>query len=127
MGEFVIRNPAPPPARADWKIEPLPVMQKVGEVSFTFAALKIHRGPVSNDSSGISDREILPEFKASEEGQPSKKWQPVWMELYDVSGNCAVGQLDRAGGELDTELCLCPREAGWKLRVQFCGTEWNRA
>jgi hypothetical protein len=115
--EFSIANPAPPPHGADWPAEPLPITRAQGKVSFILNDVRI----VTNDNHGYwHGKAIEPHFAYTEDGQPSTNWQAVAKELYDASDNFVSGQNN-------TLICLCPREAAWKLRVRFFSSEQSGA
>jgi hypothetical protein len=116
LGEFTIRNPAPPPPPTNWPVAVLPITFTNGDTAFTLAQVTIKSN--SNRAWRLESRNpmsIAPKYEIIEHGQPSTNWQALDLELYDSTGNFAA--------EMGAERWLCPREPAWKLRVKFFASE----
>ena len=122
VGEFIVPNPAPARA-ADWKVEPLPITRRVGDMSFTLESISLQ---ASTNASGTNLDHIepapliAPQFTIRENGRPAKDWEAAETELFDSTGN-QPSRWPFKGP------FLCPFEPAWKLRVQFCGSETTHA
>ncbi len=120
--EFVVANPASPPVTAKWVTQPLPITNVIGDVSFSLTQLKVKTNVASHKYFGYYGNPIhlVPKYEISEAGQPSTNWEGLDAELYDSSGNFASAMYGDLG-------YLSPREAAWKLRVKFFGSEFSHA
>ena len=118
--EFSIANPALPPKMADWPVEPLPITQKQGNVSFILAKVAIATNNIGFPRPDSSMKYLSTTFQTIESGQPSTNWQALYKELYDSSGDFVTQQYAPLS-------LLCQRESAWKLRVKFFGSEKSRA
>jgi hypothetical protein len=115
QAEFVLSNPAPPPAQTnDWVTEPLPITKSNGDVSFKLTSLTIATNGLRFWT--LNPRGIAPKYEVREHGEISANWRPLNIELYDSSGNFASEMAP------DSRF-LCTNEAAWKLRVKFFGSE----
>jgi hypothetical protein len=119
--EFMVSNPAPPPRIANWPVEPLPVTRSQDRVAFILTQVTIKTNADRYYISRQKTKAFDATYQFKEDGQPSTNWEALDTELYDSSGNF-VSRAFPAQSSL-----LCPREAAWKLRVKFFGTEGSRA
>jgi hypothetical protein len=116
--KFTVANPAPPPKEAsDWMVNPLPITNHDGDVSFILSSLTIKTNYVNSEAIRYGNPcQIAPAFEATEHGEPSHEWEAVDQDLWDRSGNFA--------SELSGDSrFLCPQEKAWKLVVRFFGSE----
>ncbi len=117
LGEMVVHNPAPPSTPANWGVQSLPITNTVGDVSFVLTELKVKTNFSRKEVRFGPPISLAPKYEIIEDGQPSTNWQALDAELFDSSGNFASKMFGEEVGFLST------REAAWKLRVRFFGSE----
>ena len=85
VGELLVPNPTPASAAA-WKVEPLPITRRAGDLAFTLESLKLNGSRTYSDHLEPPPL-IAPRFSISENGKPTKEWEAVQTELFDSTGN----------------------------------------
>ena len=116
--EFPISNPVKRPQPAGWSVEPIPIRRDQDGVSFTLASVNTRANSDPDTPATLLARTVVPTFECVENGKLSTNWQGIVEELTDASGNFATINDDNG-----LPFSLCPREAAWKLRVKFFGSE----
>lgn len=124
---FVVPNPDPGP-HPTWSAQPLPIVERDGDLAFTLTALEYGAKPPSALRmarwEGVCTRMS---FRITEQGQPTQQWEPIAVTVSDATGNTMVPVQKaryQSGGEAHLAFYgnLCPRETAWKLRVEFART-----